>query len=198
MVALHPFMPFVTEEIWHQLRERPAGNDCCAQRYPVAGQADESFISKVEAAKSIITGIRDIRNQNQVKPRDPLAITVQDSTTAQALFAQSGVKEMVTKMAVLQSLTISTEEPENAKSFISGTDKYFVALNQTINIEAERKKITDELEYQLGFIRSIEQKLSNERFVSSAPAKVVDNERKKLADGLARVQMLEESLSKLK
>jgi valyl-tRNA synthetase len=101
-------------------------------------------------------------------------------------------------MAVLQSLTISTEEPENAKSFISGTDKYFVALNQTINIEAERKKITDELEYQLGFIRSIEQKLSNERFVSSAPAKVVDNERKKLADGLARVQMLEESLSKLK
>ena len=101
------------------------------------------------------------------------------------------------KMAVLESLELSNEEPANAKSFISGTDKFYVALNKTIDVEAERKKLTDELEYQRGFIRSIEGKLSNERFVGSAPAAVVDNERKKLADGLARVQILEESLSKL-
>lgn len=197
MVALHPFMPFVTEEIWHQLRERKAGDDCCAQHYPKAGSANEQLIARVEAAKNIISGVRDIRNQNQIKPRDPLAVTVQDSATAQALFAQAGVREMVTKMAVLESLTVSMEEPANAKSFISGTDKYYVALNQTIDVEAERKKLTEELTYQRGFIKSIEAKLSNERFVGGAPAQVVDNERKKLADGLARVQILEDSLAKL-
>jgi len=197
MVALHPFMPFVTEEIWHQLRSRAEGDDVCVQKYPKAVAFDIDLINKVESAKTIITGIREVRNQNQVKPRDPLAITVQDSETARALFAQEGLREMLMKMAVLESLELSAEEPANAKSFISGTDKFFVALNQTIDIEAERKKITEELEYQRGFIRSIEGKLSNERFVASAPAAIVDNERKKLADGLSRVQMLEESLGKL-
>ena len=197
MVALHPFMPFVTEEIWHQLRERKEGDDCCIQRYPKSVAFDNVLIAKIESAKNIITNIRDIRNQNQVKPRDPLAITVQDSDSARALFAQSGFREMLMKMAVLESLELSSEEPANAKSFISGTDKFYVELNQTIDIEAERKKLADELEYQRGFIRSIEGKLSNERFVNSAPAAVVENERKKMADGLARVQILEESLSKL-
>lgn len=197
MVALHPFMPFVTEEIWHQLRDRKEGDDVCVQQYPKAGEFDNVLISKVEAAKNIITGIRDIRNQNQVKPRDPLAVTVQESESARTLFALEGLREMLVKMAVLESLELSDEEPANAKSFISGTDKFYVALNQTIDIEAERKKLTDELEYQRGFIRSIEGKLSNERFVSSAPAPVVENERKKLADGMARVQILEESLAKL-
>ncbi len=197
MVALHPFMPFVTEEIWHQLRERSEGNDVCVQRYPKAAAFDNALIFKVESAKTIITGIRDIRNQNQVKPRDPLTVTVQDSDSARTLFAEEGFREMLMKMAVLESLELSSEAPASAKSFISGTDKFYVTLNQTIDIEAERKKLTEELEYQRGFIRSIEGKLSNERFVSSAPAAVVENERKKMADGLARVQILEESLSKL-
>jgi valyl-tRNA synthetase len=197
MVALHPFMPFVTEEIWHQLLNRADGDDVCVQQYPKAAAFDIDLINKVESAKTIITGIREVRNQNQVKPRDPLAVTVQDSATARTLFAQEGLREMLMKMAVLDTLELSAEEPANAKSFISGTDKFFIVLNQTIDIEAERKKITEELEYQRGFIRSIEGKLSNERFVASAPAAVVDNERKKLADGLSRVQMLEESLSKL-
>jgi len=197
MVALHPFMPFVTEEIWHQLRERSVGDDVCIQQYPKATTFDNALIVKVESAKTIITSIRDIRNQNQVKPRDPLAITVQESDTARTLFAQEGFREMLMKMAVLESLELSSEEPENAKSFIAGTDKFYVELNQTIDVEAERKKLTEELEYQRGFIRSIEGKLSNERFVNSAPAAVVENERKKMADGLARVQILEESLSKL-
>ena len=197
MVALHPFMPFVTEEIWHQLLDRAEGNDVCVQQYPKAAAFEIDLINKVESAKTIITGIREVRNQNQVKPRDPLAVTVQDSETARILFAQEGLREMLMKMAVLETLELSAEEPANAKSFISGTDKFFIVLNQTIDVEAERKKITEELEYQRGFIRSIEGKLSNERFVASAPAAVVDNERKKLSDGLSRVQMLEESLSKL-
>ncbi|MFN0216926.1 MAG: valine--tRNA ligase [Saprospiraceae bacterium] len=197
MVALHPFMPFVTEEIWHQVRNRNKGDDVCKQSSLKPVKFDQSLIGKIESVKNIITGIRDIRNQNQVKPRDPLSVTVQDSDTARTLFAQAGIFELVKKMAVLESLQISSEEPSNAKSFISGTDKFYVALNKTIDTEAERKKLEEELEYQRGFIRSIEGKLSNERFVSGAPPAVVDNERKKMADGLARVQILEESLSKL-
>lgn len=197
MVTLHPFMPFVTEEIWHQLRSRKDGDDVCVQPYPKSGKRDQTVIEKVEAAKTIITGIRDVRNQNQVKPREPLAVVVQDSDAARGLFALEGFREMLVKMAVLESIEVSKEEPSNAKSFIVGTDKFYVELKQTIDIEAERKKLTAELEYQRGFIRSIESKLSNERFVAGAPEAVVQNERKKMADGLARVQILEESLAKL-
>jgi valyl-tRNA synthetase len=197
MVALHPFMPFVTEEIWHTLRDRVEGDDCCAQRGKKPGNSDKLLIDNVEKAKDIISKVRDLRNQNQLKPRDPLALQVQESDSAKALFAQSGLSELVMKLATLSELTLSSDEPENAKSFISGTDKYYVALNKEIDVEAERAKMLQELEYQRGFVRSIEGKLSNERFVSSAPAQVVENERKKLSDGMARISILEESLAKL-
>jgi valyl-tRNA synthetase len=197
MVALHPFMPFVTEEIWHTLRTRAEGDDCCRQQWKQPVSFDKALIDNVEQAKDIISKIRDLRNQNQIKPKDPLALHVQDSPSAQSLFAQPGLKEMMLKLAFLSELTQTGAEPANAKSFISGTDKYFVALNQEIDVEAELAKHRQELEYQLGFIRSVESKLSNERFVSGAPAAVVDNERKKLADGKARIQILEESIAKL-
>ncbi|GAB4490955.1 MAG: valine--tRNA ligase [Saprospiraceae bacterium] len=197
MVALHPFMPFITEEIWHQLRDRKEGDDCMKQHFPKAGKSDKALIQKVETAKDIISKIRDIRNQNQVKPRDPLAVFAASSDSAKALFAQAGLREMVEKLAVLSELTLSETEPASAKSFISGTEKYYVVLNKTIDKEAERQKLMAELEHQKGFVKSVEAKLSNERFVSSAPAQVVENERKKLADGLARIAILEESLAKL-
>jgi valyl-tRNA synthetase len=197
MIALHPFMPFVTEEVWHTLRDRAEGDDVCRQQWQKPGSADALLIDRVEKAKDIISKVRDLRNQNQIKPRDPLALHVQESESANGLFAQRGLKEMVMKLAVLSDLHVSSVEPDNAKSFISGTDKFFVALNQEIDVVAEIAKLTQELEYQRGFIRSVEAKLSNERFVGSAPAQVVDNERKKLADGQARIAMLEESIAKL-
>jgi valyl-tRNA synthetase len=197
MVALHPFMPFITEEIWHQLSQRTEGNDCCRQHYPKAKNADNALIAKVESAKDVIAKIRDLRNQNQIKPRDPLSVAVQDSPAAQALFVQAGLREMVVKLAVLDELAFSQTEPENAKSFISGTEQYYVVLNQTIDIAAECQKAKADLEYQRGFVRGIETKLSNERFVGGAPAQVIENERKKLADGLARIAILEENLNKM-
>ncbi len=196
MVTLHPFMPFVTEEIWHQLRTR-TGEDCMAQSWPVSSGWDKQLVTDVEQAKDIISKVRDLRNQNQIKPKDPLAMFLQDSATVQSLLGRNGLSELLVKLAVLSECTITTEEPDNAKSFISGTDKCYVALNQEIDVEAERVKIEKELEYQRGFIRSIEAKLSNERFVAGAPAQVVENERKKLADGLTRISILEDSLSKL-
>jgi valyl-tRNA synthetase len=197
MVVLHPFMPFITEELWHQLKTRTAGDDCCQQRWPKTTVPDHTLIMKVEAAKEVITNIRDVRNQNQIKPRDPLTVVVQDSESTQVLFSQTGVREMMMKLANLDSLTLSEQEPNNSKTFISGTEKYFVVLQQQIDVVAERTKLNTELEYQRGFVRSVEAKLSNERFVSGAPAAVVESERKKLADGIARIAILEESIAKL-
>lgn len=115
----------------------------------------------METAKDICIGkIRDLRNQNQIKPREPLAVQVQASDSARALFATEGLQEMVTKLAVLSELTFSETEPTNAKSFISGTEKYYVAWNQEIDTEAERKKMTEELEYQRGFVKSVQAKAS--------------------------------------
>ena len=198
MVAIHPFMPFITEEIWHQLAERADGDDCCRQAYPKAAlTADTALIQQVELAKGIITAIREVRNQNKLKPREPLTVLVQDSDSSRDLFAREGLREMVMKMAVLDSLELSDAEPANAKSFILGTEKYYVVLEEQIDVEAERKKMTEELAYQRGFVRSVEAKLANERFVSGAPAAVVEAERKKMADGLARIAILEESLGKM-
>ncbi|MFN5365444.1 MAG: valine--tRNA ligase, partial [Bacteroidota bacterium] len=176
MVTLHPFMPFVTEEIWHQLRQRTVGEDCMAQSWPSVSEWDKQLVTDVEQAKDIISKVRDIRNQNQIKPRDPLAMFLQDSTGINVFLGRKGLSELLAKLAVLSECTITTDEPANAKSFISGTDKCYIVLNQEIDAEAERIKIEKELEYQRGFIKSIEAKLSNERFVAGAPAQVVDNE----------------------
>lgn len=197
MVALHPFMPFITEELWHQLRDRKEGDDCMRQRYPQAAPAAHSLIQQMETAKDAIGKIRDVRNQHQLKPREPLTAFVQQSDTAQALFAQEGLREMVMKLAVLKELSLATTEPTNAQSFISGTEKYYVELEKKIDVEAEQKKLAGELEHQEKFVQSVQAKLSNERFVSSAPPQIVENERKKLADGLARIAILKESLAKL-
>lgn len=197
MVALHPFMPFITEELWHQLRERAAGDDCMKQQYPKHRKADTGLIRQVETAKDVIAKIRDLRNQHQLKPRDPLEVHIPESDSARALYAREGLREMVLKLAVLSELTFVDTEPANAKSFIAGTEKYYVLLNQEIDVAAECAKIKQELEHQRGFVRSVEAKLSNERFVGSAPVQVVENERKKLADGLARIKILEDSAAKL-
>ena len=197
MIALHPFMPFITEEIWHQLRGGGAGDDCFKQRYPAADKADAQLIRAVDAARDVIVKIRDLRNQNQIKPRDPLTVQIQAGDSTKALFSTPGLREMVMKLAALADLGFTETEPANAKSFISGTDKFYVVLNHEINVEAECAKIRQDLEYQRGFVRSIEAKLSNEKFVNGAPAHVVENERRKLADGQARIQILEESLTQL-
>ena len=197
MVALHPFMPFVTEEIWHTLRERKAGNDCCRQTYPKKGRVEKALLTKIETAKDVISKVRELRNNHQIKPREPLAVTIQDSESARALYAENGLKDLVIKLAGLSQFELSEAVPESARSFVSATEKYFVVIHQTVDVAAEKEKISKELEHQRGFVRSIEGKLSNERFVGSAPAAVVDAERKKLADGLARIGILEESLAGL-
>ncbi len=197
MTILHPLMPFVTEEIWHQLKERPKGEDCVISSYPKAGQINDTLIKDFEVIKDIISKIRDIRQKNNLKKSEPLKVFVQSSKSANAFFELFGAKELVQKMAVLSSLEFVEDEPANAVSFIAGTEQYYVELNLEIDESAERERILKELEYNKGFLLSVEKKLSNERFVNNAPAAVVEKERKKQADAQAKITILKESLAKL-
>ncbi len=197
MTVLHPFMPFITEELWHQLRERKSGDDCVVSSYPKAGPFDADMIAMVEKAKDLIGKIREIRNNNGIKARDPLRLLVEDSPSARKMFELPGLKEMVVKMAFLSELSFTAGEAPNTLGILSGTEKYYLEVPMTIDVEAEKEKIRKELEYYRGFVTSVEKKLSNERFVSGAPADVVEREKQKMADGYAKIKILEESLANL-
>lgn len=197
MTVLHPFMPFITEELWHQLRERKNGDDCVVSSYPKAGPFDAEMIAMVEKAKDLIGKIREIRNNNGIKARDPLRLLVEDSASARKMFNLPGLKEMVVKMAFLSELNFTAGEAPNTLGILSGTEKYYLEVPMTIDVEAEKEKIQKELEYYRGFVASVEKKLSNERFVGGAPADVVERERQKMADGQAKIKILEESLANL-
>jgi len=192
--VLHPFMPFVTEEIWHRLQDRT--DDVCVAPLPQPGPYDEQRIARVEAVKDIVSRVREQRNAKGLKARDVLPISTANGD--HPVVTDAGLGEMLAKMAYVSAVTVSTEEPEHGVGFVVGTDKFFLDLPaDAIDTDAERERITKELDHQRGFVASIEKKLGNERFVSNAPEAVVANERKKLADGQARIKALEESLAGL-
>lgn len=196
MTILHPFMPFVTEEIWHNLSTRKDGDDCVISNWPAVGTFDESLLDQIEKAKQIVSSIREIRNSKGLKQKELLKVYRQDSSEGMN-WSETGLKDMIIKMASLESLTDTAEGIENGVSFLVGRDKFFVELSQEIDTEAEYERLKKDLEYYQGFVQKVEKKLANERFVNNAPAKVVEMERKKLADGLAKLENLEEALSKL-
>ncbi len=197
MTALHPFMPFVTEEIWQQLADRLEGEDCIISQYPQSEAFDKGFINRVEQAKELVTAIREVRNNKGLKAKEELSVFAQDTPKAQAMLAEKGLRAMVVKMANLSQLALTTTEAANSVSFLVDTEKFFVVLQQTINVEEERIRLLKDLEYYQGFIQSVQKKLSNENFVTGAPANVVEMERKKLSDGEEKIKSLKEALAQL-
>lgn len=197
MVLLHPFMPFVTEEIWHQLRDRQEGEDCIVSQWPQAGMFDDHFIDEIELAKDIVSGVRDVRNNNGIKQKELLKVHGQTSRELSELLESDGMKAMVMKMAILESLDMTEETINNSVSFLVKTHKFFVELKQEINKEEELERLTKELEYFQGFVQNVEKKLSNESFVGRAPENVVALERKKLADGISKIKNIQAALADL-
>ena len=198
MTLLHPFMPFVTEEVWHGLKDREAGDDCVVSTYPKAESFDGDLIKKVELAKDVVSKVREARNKNGLKAKELLKLYVEASDTAKAMYSTEGLEAMIKKMAFLESFEACTEEPASSVDFLAQTDKYFLVINKEIDVDAEREKLEADLEYAKGFVMKLEKKLSNERFVNNAPEQVVANERKKLADNQEKIRLIEESLAKLK
>jgi valyl-tRNA synthetase len=195
---LHPYMPFITEELWHAIKEREEGDDCIVSTYPKHGPFDAAFLKKVEQAKDVITNIRAARNKNGIKKHEPLPVLALASERMSALLDTAGIKEMIMKLAGLSSLEITSDDTQSGIVFISGTEKFIIQVAQEIDVAAELEEKEKELDYQRGFVASVEKKLSNERFVNNAPEQVVNNERKKQADGLARIAILEDEIQRLK
>ncbi len=197
MTVLHPFMPFVTEEIWHGLKDRAASDDCIVSPWPEVGAWDDALIADVEQAKDIVSKVREVRAKNRLKQREPLKFFIENSERARALLDRPGLRRMLEKMAVLEGVELTGQEPASSVSFISGTEQCFVVVEKAIDIEAERARLEKELEHARKFVAGIERKLANEKFVQNAPAPVVERERKKLADGKERIKILEEALQRL-
>ncbi|BDS13484.1 valine--tRNA ligase [Aureispira anguillae] len=198
MTLLHPFMPFVTEEIWAHLRDnRAEGDDCTLSTWPTAGAFDETFLYNTSIMKDLVSAIRDARNKNQLSAKAPLDLLIKDTPAAHSFLAEDGIKATIERIAFLKSLNYTSEEQHEGAAFIAGTEQYYLLFEKKVDVAAERKKLEAELKQKQGFVMGIEKKLSNERFVNGAPAAVIERERKKLADGKAKIQLLEESLAKL-
>lgn len=188
---LHPFMPFITEELWQYLGERKAGESIMTQMLPEAKSYDPATIETMEKTKAIIAGIRTIRLQKNIANKEPLEL--------QIIGAHDGALDaVVTKLGNIETIDCRTEKEASAASFLVGTTEYAVPLGHNIDAEAELKRLAEELKYQQGFLKSVTAKLSNDRFVNNAPAQVVDVERKKQADAESKIKSIEESIAALK
>lgn len=187
---LHPFMPFITEELYHALGERAETDSIMVSAMPKAGVIDEALLAQFEQTKEIIAGIRTIRLEKNIPNKEQLALQVVGN---EALALQS----VVEKMANLSAVETVTEKVAGAGSFMVGTTEFAVPLGSLIDVEAELKKQQEEIAYLEGFLVSVNKKLSNEKFVANAKPEVVANERKKLADAESKIASLKESIAAL-
>ncbi len=197
MTLLHPFMPFVTEEIWHHLQERKPGEDCVVSSFPKVEDISTQLIQQVETCKELVSKVREIRNSNGVGMKVPLVLVGEPNGQLFQILDNAGLKNLVVKMANLENIDWTNEEPGNAVSFLIGTDKLHIILEKEIDVAEERDRIEKEIAYYEGFLKGVNAKLSNEKFVNNAPEKVVELEKKKLEDGNSKLKSLQEALQQL-
>ena len=193
MRLIHPFMPFVTEEIWQDLAERKQGESIMYAPMPVAEEVNEALLARFTLATEVITNIRNVRKQKNIAQKNALTLNVIADENYPAEYAP-----VIAKMCNLESIEAITEKDPTADAFIVKTTQYFVPMGDQIDVEAEMKKLNDELTYLEGFLASVMKKLSNERFVQSAPEKVVANERAKQSDAEAKIAAIKERMAALK
>ncbi len=190
---LHPFMPFLTEELWHWLGERKTPEEALIiAQWPEAGKVDDEIIKDVELLKEMVGGVRNIRKDNGIPNRDKLELLVHRADEYPTRLESS-----IAHLTNLQSISEVSEKVEGAFGFMVGRHRFYIPFSETFDIEAEIAKIQKDLEYQTGFLTIVRKKLTNERFVSGAPDAVVANEKSKESDALAKIAILEEKLADL-
>ncbi len=190
---LHPFLPFVTEEIYHTLRSRNSGDDLIVRQMILPGNIHPQILQRGQALQSVITAIRDARVKNGLKPRDPLALAI--TTADPALY--EATQEILLRQTNATALSFVREPQEGAIALVVQTDKLYLIAERSIDKSAQQEALHKELSYLQGFLQSVEKKLSNEKFVANAKPEVVAMERKKQSDALSRIRVIEESLASL-
>ncbi|GHE23105.1 valine--tRNA ligase [Sphingobacterium griseoflavum] len=194
LALAHPFMPFLTEELWHdELFGSRAANDCViVAAYPTIEVVDEGLIKEFDVVKQIISEVRSIRNAKGISPKVALPLAINATAIDFRKYQDS-----IVKLANIAEITFVKEKVQGAVSFLAGKDECYVALENNIDVDAEKERITKEITYLEGFLISVEKKLSNERFVQNAKPEVIQNERNKKADAETKLVILQESLTSL-
>ena len=190
---LHPFMPFVTEEIWQQISSRTPQEALIIANYPEEKPFDEDILEEFEFIKEVISGIRTIRKEKNIAFKEEISLSIIDNEHFTTKW-----NSIIEKLGNVSAISYVEKATEGAISFRVKANEYFIPILDKINVEEEIKKLETELHYAEGFLKSVRAKLSNEKFVNSAPAQVVENERKKESDTLAKIETLTQSLNKLK
>ena len=191
---VHPFMPFITEELWASIKERKAGDFITVSEWPKTVSFDKDLLKDVEFIQELITGLRNFRASKNILKKDSIEVSIKTNreTTFYATY-----DAIIKKLANVNAIEFVSEKVEGAFSIVVGSDEFFIPLGDSIDIEVEKEKIIKEIEYTKGFLKSVDKKLSNERFVSGAPEQVIANEKKKKADAEAKLKTLEESFASL-
>jgi valyl-tRNA synthetase len=193
---LHPFMPFITEELWHELAEREARDYVCVAPWPQpAGLAASSarIIADMDKALAVVAGIRTVRNQKNIGPNKPLALVAKTDESA-LLTDYDGI---IRKLGSISEIAFAEAGPAASVSFVQGGSEFFIPMEGHIDLAAERTRVEKELEYAQGFRESVQRKLGNEKFAQNAKPDVLERERQKLADAEAKITALEQALAAL-
>ena len=190
---LHPFMPFLTEEIWQYIAERKPEEALIVAQYPKLETFNEKLISDFEVVKEVVSGIRTIRKDKNISFKDSIELSVINNENLSNQF-----NSVIAKLGNISKMESVTDSVDGALSFRVQSNEYFIPISGAVNIDEEIKKINAELTYTEGFLKSVQSKLSNERFVKNAPEQVLQNERNKEADALAKIETLKSSLASLK
>ncbi len=193
---IHPFMPFLSEELWHdeELFGTRAEMECCiVAPYPTSKKFDEKILVDMQNILNVVSEMRNIRNAKQIAPKEALNLSIKNNSGTD----YKNFELILKRLAMIGELSIVSEIPENSTQFLSGRDECFLDLGDTVDPAVEKERMEKELEYLIGFLKSVDAKLSNERFVNNAKADVVDNEKKKKADAEQKIGILKESLSKM-
>lgn len=192
VTVLHPFMPFISEEIWHNLKERKPGDSLCMSEWPKQANVDKDFLAAFDQMLAVVNGIRNLRAEKNLSPKEPLALFY---PSEEALAPE--LRDLAKKLGNLESIAAKGADEPVGFSFLAGKYEFFVPAGDAVDLEAEKERIQKELDYLKGFLKSVEKKLSNERFVNNAPEAVVAKEKAKEADAESKIKALEESLAKL-
>ncbi|WP_299275685.1 valine--tRNA ligase [uncultured Psychroserpens sp.] len=189
---LHPFMPFLTEEIWQFIKDRSSEEALIVAKWPEPKSINENLISEFEFASEVISGIRNIRKQKNIAFKDAIQFSVVNNENTATTF-----DAVISKLGNLESFDYVNDTVEGALTYRVRSNEYFIPMEGSIDVEAEIKKLTEELNYTEGFLISVQKKLSNERFVNNAPEQVVASEKKKESDALAKIETIKGSLASL-
>jgi valyl-tRNA synthetase len=192
MRLLHPFMPFISEEIWQNIIQREENDSICIAHFPQAKDVDQSLLNDFDILFELVSSIRNLRNAKNISPKIELPLAIRSETKER----YQGLEPLIRKLANVEAIQFVTEEAEGT-SFRVKSDEFFVNLADELDVETEKENLQKELEYTQGFLDSVMKKLSNERFVQNAKGDVVEKERQKLADAESKMETLREALARL-